>query len=129
MISIFRRMSLFSQIVSSQHYFYLKTGRSSPGPACFESGRFLPKAKIRFTILINLNVHGLDVAGIELVLFTGGHVRPGHFVNLSEDIPDVEVHLFLQALTQLLQQGPLLNLVAVSGAEIVRIWKQALKKS
>ena len=90
---------------------------------------FLPKAKIRFTILINLNVHGLDVAGIELVLFTGGHVRPGHFLNLSEDIPDVEVHLFLQALTQLLQQGPLLNLVAVSGAEIVQIWKQALKKS
>ena len=122
-------MSLFSQIISSQHYFYLKTGRSRTGPACFESGRFFPKAKIRFTILINLNVHGLDVAGIELVLFTGGHVRPGHFVNLSEDIPDVEVHLFLQALTQLLQQGPLLNLVAVSGAEIVRIWKQALKKS
>ena len=90
---------------------------------------FLPKAKVHFTVLIDLNVHGLDVAGIELVLFTGGHVRPGHFVNLSEDIPDVEVHLFLQALTQLLQQGPLLNLVAVSGAEIVQIWKQALKKS
>ena len=67
------------------------------------------------------SVHGLDVAGIELILFTGGHVRSGHFVNLSEDIPDVEVHLFLQALTQPLQQGPLLDLVAVAGAEIIQI--------
>ena len=56
---------------------------------------FLPKAKVHFTVLIDLNVHGLDVAGIELVLFTGGHVSPGHFVDLSEDLPDVEVHLFL----------------------------------
>lgn len=82
---------------------------------------FLPKAKVHFIVLIDLNVHGLDVAGIELVLFTGGHVRPGHFVNLSEDILDVEVYLFLQALTQLLQQGSFLDLVAVAGAEIIQI--------
>ena len=81
----------------------------------------LPKAEVHFTVLIDLNVHGLDVAGIELVLFTSGHVRPGHFVNLSEDILDVEVYLFLQALTQLLQQGSFLDLVAVAGAEIIQI--------
>lgn len=82
---------------------------------------FLPKAEVHFTVLIDLNVHGLDVAGIELILFTGGHVRSGHVVNLSEDFPDVEVHLVLQALTQFLQQDPLLDLVAVAGAEIVQI--------
>ncbi len=73
--------------------------------------------------LLSAYVHGLDVAGIELVLFTGGHVSPGHFVDLSEDLPDVEVHLFLQALTQLLQQGSFLDLVAVAGAEIIQIAK------
>lgn len=102
----------------------LKTGRSHLGPACFgvlDVSLLLPKAEVHFTVLIDLNVHGLDVAGIELILFTGGHVRPGHFLNLSEDFPDVEVHLFLQALTQFLQQGPLLDLVAVAGAEIVQI--------
>ena len=66
-------------------------------------------------------MHGLDVTGIELVLFTGGHVSPGHFVDLSEDILDVEVYLFFQALTQLLQPGSFLDLVAVAGAEIIQI--------
>ena len=91
------------------------------GPACFgvlDVSLLLPKAEVHFTVLIDLNVHGLDVAGIELVLFTGGHVSPGHFVNLSEDIL---VYLFFQALTQLLQQGSFLDLVAVAGAEIIQI--------
>lgn len=109
----------------------LKTGRSHLGPACFgvlDVSLLLPKAEVHFTVLIDLNVHGLDVAGIELILFTGGHIRPGHFVNLSEDILDVEVYLFLQALTQLLQQGSFLDLVAVAGAEIIQISQTPLKR-
>ena len=98
----------------------LKTGSPDWGLLVLKLGvpLFLPKAKVHFTILIDLNVHGLDVAGIELVLFTGGHVSPGHFVNLSEDIL---VYLFFQALTQLLQQGSFLDLVTVAGAEIIQI--------
>ena len=71
----------------------LKTGSPDWGLPVLKLGvpLFLPKAEVHFTVLIDLNVHGLDVTGIELVLFTGGHVRPGHFVDLSEDIPDVEV--------------------------------------
>ena len=44
---------------------------------------FLAKAKIYFTILIDFNVHRLDIAGIKLVFFTVDHVSSGHFVDLS----------------------------------------------
>ena len=117
-------MNLFSPIAYPASIIFTSKQAGSLWPACFENiciSLFLPKAKVHFTILIDLNVHGLDVAGIELVLFTGGHVSPGHFVDLSEDILDVEVYLFFQALTQLLQQGSFLDLVAVAGAEIIQI--------
>ena len=114
-------MNLFSPIAYPASIIFTSKQAGSLWPACFENiciSLFLPKAKVHFTILIDLNVHGLDVAGIELVLFTGGYVSPGHFVNLSEDIL---VYLFFQALTQLLQQGSFLDLVAVAGAEIIQI--------
>ena len=115
-------MNLFSPIAYPASIIFTSKQAGSLWPACFENiciSLFLPKAKVHFTFLIDL--HGLDVAGIELVLFTGGHVSPGHFVDLSEDILDVEVYLFFQALTQLLQQGSFLDLVAVAGAEIIQI--------
>ena len=82
-------MNLFSPIAYPASIIFTSKQAGPLWPACFENiciSLFLPKAKVHFTTLIDLNVHGLDVAGIELVLFTGGHVRPGHFVNLSEDI-------------------------------------------
>ena len=117
-------MNLFSPIAYPASIIFTSKQAGPLWPACFENiiiSLFLPKAKVHCTILIDLDVHELDIAGIELALFTGGHVSPGHFVNPSEDFLNVEVYLFLQALTQLLQQGPLLDLVAVAGAEIIQI--------
>lgn len=74
-----------------------------------------------FSIRIDYQPHGTDIAFGELLLFCCTHFGAGIYVGGLQNFLNVEVNDLIQLRLHLPQDGLLLDLIAVAGAEIVDI--------
>lgn len=81
----------------------------------------LPQCDGQRTIVADHQPHGLDVAVVKLLLLRLGHFGSGGEIRVLQHIVDIELQRIAQGVANLSKHGFNLDLVAVSGAEIVDV--------
>lgn len=81
----------------------------------------LPQCDGQRTIVADHQSHRLDVAVVKLLLLCFGHFSSGGEIRVLQHIVDIELQRIAQGVANLSKHGFNLDLVAVSGAEIVDV--------